>query len=175
MYRTFGDVFAYRSTGEYHYTLSARWFHDCILLKDIGAETAHIGSKISCIQVESTGRMWVCAENSGTIYEYVDTGITQPPTFEQIILDVRSSFDKSHVSTLVALDMKRDLEDYYGIVFGDGDAAIRKFISLSFCNILSARIASTNKISTCFRRAISDPSYQMCRNRLMREFGEGIF
>jgi hypothetical protein len=173
MYRTFGDVFAYRSTGEYHYTLSARWFHDCILLKDIGAETAHIGSKISCIQVESTGRMWVCAENSGTIYEYVDTGITQPPTFEQIILDVRSSIDNTPVSALVALDMKNDLEDYYGIVFGD--EAIRKLISRSFCNILSVRLTSMNKISECFKRAISDPSYQMCRNRLMREATECIF
>lgn len=175
MYRTFGDVFAYRTSGEYNYTRSARWFCDCILLKDIGAEHVHAGSIVSNIQVVAGGRIWLGIALNDMLYEYVDTGVSWQPTFEQIILDVRSSFDKSHVSTLVALDMKRDLEDYYGIVFGDGDAAIRKFISLSFCNILSARIASTNKISTCFRRAISDPSYQMCRNRLMREFGEGIF
>lgn len=171
MYRTFGDVFAYKTTGEYYYTRSARWFHDCILLKDIGAENSHVGSKVSYIQVESTGRVWICSHDM--FIEYVDTGLAQVPTLDQIILDIKSSIDGANVSTLVALDMKNDLEDYYGIVFGD--AAVRKFISMSFCNILSRMVKSTDKVMHAFRRAISDPSYQMCRNRLMREFEEGIF
>jgi hypothetical protein len=173
MYRTFSDVFAYRTTGEYHYTRTARWFHDCILLKDIGSESSHAGSKVSYIQVESTGRVWLCIEDSGTLYEYVDTGPPQIPTFDQIILDIKSSIDGANISTLVSLDMQKDLEDYYGIVFGVG--AVRKFISMSFCNILSRMVKSTDKVTHAFRRAISDPSYQMCRNRLMREFEEGIF
>lgn len=171
MYRTFGDIFAYRTTGEYYYTRTARWFHDCILLKDIGAEYVHVGSRVDSIQVEATGRIWVQADGRGI--EYVCGVLPVEPTFDQIILDIKSSIDGANVSTLVALDMKRDMEDYYGIVFGD--AATRKFISRSFCNILSSMVRSTDKVMNAFRRAISDPSYQMCRNRLMREFEEGIF
>ena len=68
MYRTFGDIFAYRTTGEYYYTRTARWFHDCILLKDIGAEYVHVGSRVDSIQVEATGRIWVQADGRGIEY-----------------------------------------------------------------------------------------------------------
>ena len=38
----------------------------------------------------------------------------------------------------------------------------------------NAKIASARTILGFFREAISNPKYKMCRDRLMREFHDGI-
>ena len=172
MYRTFGDVFAYRTSGSYCYTKDTRWFHDCILLKDIGAEHVHAGSVVDNIQVISGGRIWLSIDHIGMVYEFVDMCL---PTisYDQIITDIKRNMEYADVETLIAFDTQRDLEDFYGVIFGD--RRTKKIISMSACKNLSARCSSREKIVTAFKRAISDPSYQMCRDRLMREAAECIF
>lgn len=168
-YKTFGDVFAYRTSGEYHYTRNTRWFHDCILLKDIGAEYVHAGSVVNTIQVVADGRIWMSIDPHGMVYEFVDV-VMRVPTFDQMITDIRNNMRGADIYSIIAFDTHRELEDYYGVVFGD--AITRKFVSKTTCKILHVVCSSRNKIVYAFKRAISDPSYQMCRNRLMREASE---
>jgi len=147
-------------------------FKDCVLLKDAVDGDDEIGThrrtKIDIICVYSNGRM----EFEGVENE-TDFFISKESSIKNINdSDVTFVFDIfKYIVNETYEDVLESIEDFYGGVYTDTDKVIIGwfFNTCANCNLYASKIAKQ------FRESISNPSYTLCKNRLLREFNDLYF
>jgi hypothetical protein len=164
MYRTFGDLFMYRD--RVNMTDSRfRVFKNCVMLKssnDILKPGKHVKTICVCMNGEL---LFKGVENETDDFIIKNQGI---PIITEKDIDTRFLSVVSDYDDVVA-----DIDDFYGGRYNEGDD--NDFLLLWWVHNVNDHIDAIQTIMNQFRKSISDPSYKMCRNRLMREFSEMNF
>lgn len=146
MANQFFDVFRYETFEREPW---GKVFYDCVLLKD--AYKGIFVPRIFTTQEQSgVLRLWFLFSGS---LNFIDISHLQPFTF--VILN--------HMNADVTAPI-HVIEDQLGIVIASRDPVLEVAELKRFTYIRCA-----NVIKRSFRKSISDPSYKMCRDRLIRE------
>lgn len=151
--KKFGDLFEY----EYSYeTAGFRRFYNCVMLKDAYFKTA--GTHVTEVYIEPPNHIWF-----GTMERFI---YVQPVfSLERIQSEVFKLYIKD--LTLTHFSITTTIEDKYGT-----HLPIRMciFIEQYMLALREDIERSVRVIKHHWKRVVSNPSYLMCRRRLVREF-----
>lgn len=151
--KKFGDLFSY----EYSYeTMGFRRFYNCVMLKD--AYFKSTGTQLTEVYIEPPNHIWFGAMER---FIYVQPVLS----LERIQYEVFNMYIKD--LTLTHFDITRCLEDRYGTHLNIRTCI---FIEQYMVALREEFERSVRSIKHHWKRVISNPSYLMCRRRLVREF-----
>lgn len=163
MYRTFGDLFMYRKRIPTKYAQIG--FKECILLKNAVNDDEEVGTqrltKIDIIYVYDNGRMeFKGVENDSDFFIRKEDSIKNIKDNEITFIFDIFNYDEKYE------DLIEYIEDFYGGIYKDENDVLLWW----FCDNYTKCDIASSKIATQFRKSISDPSYTMCKNRILKEF-----
>lgn len=159
MYRTFGDMFMYRERVKLT-DFRFRIFKNCVMLKS-SDNVLKIGTHVNRIYVYMDGRMEFKGVENETDEFFIEKQCIPVITDKDIDTRFLSVVDDY-------VDVVADIDDFYGGRYNEADDD--DFLLIWWVYTVNDHIDATRTIMNQFRKSISDPSYKMCRNRLMREF-----
>jgi hypothetical protein len=151
--KQFGDLFSY----EYSYeTMGFRRFYNCVMLKD--AYVVSTGTRLTEVYIEPPNHIWFgTTERFYYPMKNMSIKLIQSEVFDMYIKDL----------TLTHFDITRGLEDKYGTHL---DIRTCIFIEQYMFVLREEFERSVRVIKHHWKRVVSNPSYLMCRRRLVREF-----
>ena len=149
----FGDVFTYEHSTE---LIGGRRFYNCVLLKNMYTKTT--GTRLDAIFIDPPGYMWLDGEDRVSFkLKRIHLTKIQSEVFDMFIKDL----------SLLNFEISRRIEDKYGTILG---YRTHLYIDQYMNALFDEFVHSVLVIKRVWKKVVADPSYQACRNRLMREF-----
>lgn len=150
----FGDIFTYEYS---HELVGGRRFYNCVLLKDLYTKTT--GTRIDAIFIDPPNHMWLNGDDRFIFrLKSVSLRQVQSEVFDMFINDL----------SLLNFEISRRIEDKYGTILS---YRMHMYIGEYMNALFDELTRSVRVIKHHWKRVISNPSYKMCKKRLLREFG----
>jgi len=149
----FGDMFTY---GYSYELVGGRRFYNCTLVKDVCTKKSR--QHFNNIFIDPPNHIWFDGDERCIFkFKRISLKQIQSEVFDMYIKDLN----------LLNFELSKRIEDKHGTFI---EYRMHMYIDQYMRILFGEFLKSALVIKYHWKRVVSDPSYKMCRNRLMREF-----